>query len=364
MKRLKLALIGAGNIMQTRHLPALVSAGQNRFELVGLVDRTREKCERVARQFGIPQWAVCGESKQFGSIPWLVDAEAVIIATPPKQHAPIVRSCLSLGRHVLVEKPFVTDLAEGRTIIDSAAKGALVLAVNQNFQFSQSFHKLQQLIATGELGMVKSFYCVQFSNDTRRLPVWGDDLPLGLFYDESPHVFYLLRRFGGGDVTVKDVTVVGSTTGKNTPQVLNVAVEVNGLPGTVYCNFESPICEWLFIVFGTRRCGVVDMFRDILTVLPNDGRHLMKEVFTSSFLATAQHWRGFIANGFRYVRHRLHYGTDVTHANFHQAITTGDQRVLWNMTGQDGLKVNATQHAVVSLARQRTARGTVAEPNG
>ncbi len=187
---------------------------------------------------------------------------------------------------------------------------------------------------------------------------------MGLFYDESPHVFYLLRRFGGGDVAIKDVAVVGSPSGKNTPQILDITVEVNGLPGTVYSNFESPICEWFFIVFGTKRYAMVDMFRDISTVLPNDGQHLMKEVFTTSFLTTFQHWRGFIANGVKYVRHRLHYGMDITHANFYTAITTGDRSVLWNMSGEHGLAVNIAQHAVASRAATGAGRPTDKEPGG
>jgi scyllo-inositol 2-dehydrogenase (NADP+) len=348
MKRLKLGLIGAGNIMQSRHLPALVAAGRERFELAVIADHKPENGARAAKQFGIAQAVTCADSGQLKSISQLQEVDAVIIATPPKQHAAAVRACLDLGKHVLVEKPFVTDLAEGRALIDLAAQRKLVLAVNQNFQFSSSFLKLQRLIAGGQLGTVKSFYCLQFSNDTRRLPVWGDDLPLGLFYDESPHVFYLMRRFGGGEVAIKSVSSVPSRSGKNTPQILDIAIEVNGLPGTIYSNFESPVCEWFFCVFGTDRYAMVDMFRDILTVLPNDGQHLMKEVFTSSFLATAHHWRGFVANGWKYVRHRLHYGMDITHANFHTAITTGDQAVLWNMSGEHGLAVNIAQHAVAS----------------
>jgi predicted dehydrogenase len=248
----------------------------------------------------------------------------------------------------LVEKPFVTKLSDGRALIELAAEKNLVLAVNQNFQFSSAFSRLEQLIHNGKLGALKSFYCIQFSNDTRRLPIWGDDLPLGLFYDESPHVFYLLRRFSKGELTVKQVSHIRSSQKQNTPQILNVEVDANGLPATIYSNFESPICEWYFIVFGEKQYAMVDMFRDILTVLPNDGQHLMKEVFTSSFLASWQHWRGFIANGFKYVRRRLHYGMDVTHERFYQAIVSGDRSQLENISGEAGLAVNIAQHEVVS----------------
>jgi predicted dehydrogenase len=352
--KIKLALIGAGNIMRTRHLPALKS-NLNRFELTGILDPSAERAKEVASHFGIPNHAavkpgrLCEEK-------WFQDSEAVIIATPPKTHASAVEACLLANKHVLVEKPFVTSLEEGARLVSLAEQRQRILAVNQNFQFSSSFQRLETLLERGDLGAIRSFYCIQFSNDTRRLPSWGDELPLGLFYDESPHAFYLLRRFSKGELSIADVSYRKSLRTNNTPQILDINLFANGIPATVYSNFESPICEWYFIVFGDQKYAMVDLFRDIITVLPNDGQHLMKEVFTTSFLATIQHWRGFVRNGFKYIRKRLHYGMDCTHRNFHAAITTGDQEILFNMTGRDGLKVNEAQFAVAAKVSESQSR--------
>ena len=349
MKKLKVILVGAGNIMQSRHVPALATA-PDKFEISGVIDRSSERAESLANRCGVSSYAAAS-AEEFRKFEWFSAADAVIAATPPSDHAEVIRECLNEGKHVLMEKPFVTDLSEGEKLTSLASEKNLVLAVNHNFQFSRSFLKLGRLIESGKLGKVRSFYCIQFSNDTRRLPSWGDDLPLGLFYDESPHAFYLLRRFGKGEIEIKDVSCRKSLNKKNTPQILDINLEVNGTPGTVYSNFESPICEWYFIVFGEKNYAMVDLFRDIITVLPDDGQHLMKEVFTSSFLATFHHWRGFISNGFRYVRHRLHYGMDVTHDNFYRAVVHGDNAALHNMNGVDGLAVNRAQHEVARAVR-------------
>jgi len=349
MKRINLALIGAGNVMQSRHLPALIHDSQ-RFNIIGIVDRTKEKCESVARKFKIPYWA---ETQDPSSIDWMDEIEAVIIATPPMQHADLINSSLKLGKHVLVEKPFVIDIEYGESLINYASQHQLVLAVNHNFQFSKSFSKSWRLLIGNNFGKLKSFYCIQFSSDTRRLPLWADDLPLGLFYDESPHAFYLLKRFGGGGIKIEDVSYVPSTCGKATPHLLNISIDANGIPAMIYSNFVSPINEWVFVIIGTKRIALINMFLDIITVLPNDGKHLMKDVFTSSVLATIQHWSGFISSGFDCVRNRLHYGMDVTHANFHKAITTGNLNVLTNMKGEDGLAVNLAQHEVIDFVNRK-----------
>jgi scyllo-inositol 2-dehydrogenase (NADP+) len=346
MKPLKLGIIGAGNIVRTRHLPEF-KLSKNRYNLVGIVDRDRNRAQDVATAFGIPNYG-SAESNQYLDQQWFNELDAVLVATPPLTHASIIDSCLACNKHVIVEKPFVVDIEHGRRILDLAAKKDLVLSVNHNFQFSSSFNKLRSLIACGDLGDIVSILASQFSNDTRRLPSWGDNLPLGLFYDESPHFFYLIQSFCGGELKIRNVDIIPHANKKNTPHIINVNIDANGIPTTVYCNFVSPICEWNFIVFGSRKFAMVDLFRDIITVLPNDGQHLMKEVFTTSWLSTAQHWQGFVRNGFKYIRNRLHYGMDATHRNFYEAIRNNNPAAIASMSGMDGLNVNIHQHTIAS----------------
>lgn len=349
MRKIKIGLIGTGNIMRNRHLPALIDANPNMFEIIGAMNINADKAQEVAKKFNIPNSSGYQKYEDLDNMEWFDEVEAVIIATPPKEHYAMVKKCLELDKHVLVEKPFVTDVTQGEELLALAKKKNLILAVNHNFQYSPAFSRLQKLIDNGSIGEIKSFYLFQVSNETRRLPIWGDDLPLGLFYDESPHFFYLLRRFSQGELEVKNVYKVASDHKENTPQTINADLLANGIPTSVYVNFESPICEWVFAVVGSKQLASVDMFRDILTVLPNDGQHLMKEVFKTSFKATWDHWVGFITNGFKYIRHKLHYGTDITQAMFYNAIVNQDSSELINMSGEDGLAVNKVQHDIANF---------------
>ena len=43
-----------------------------------------------------------------------LDADAVVIVTPPSSHGDLAIAALEAGRHVLVEKPLAPTLAEGR----------------------------------------------------------------------------------------------------------------------------------------------------------------------------------------------------------------------------------------------------------
>lgn len=346
MKKLKLGLIGAGNIIKTRHLPALLK-NKDLFEIIGIVDVKGENSKNLAEKFNIQNFSKYTKYDDLDNLTWFKNIDAVIIGIPPKEHYAMVKKCLLLGKHVLVEKPFVVNLEEGKELIKLAKTKKLVLAVNHNFQFSNAFSKLDKVIKTGKIGKIRSIYGTQFSNDTRRLPIWCEELPLGLFYDESPHFFYLLNKYAGKDLILKNVFCNKSKIKDSTPQSLSIELVSNNIPISIYLNFESPICEWYFCVIGEKSMAVVDLFRDILIVLPNDGQHLGKEVMTTSILTTWQHWNGVVTNGFAYLIKKLFYGFTATHKNFYDAILNKKQSCLKGMSAEDGLNVNIIQHLVV-----------------
>lgn len=346
MKKIKIGLIGAGNIIKSRHLPALKSV-KNKFEIIGILDVKGENSKILAKKYNIPNFSKYEKYDDLDKMEWFKQINAVIIGIPPKEHYQMVKKCLLLGKHVLVEKPFVVNIKEGEELIKLAKRKKLILAVNHNFQFSRAFSKLEKEVINKNLGKIRSFYGVQFSNDTRRLPVWSEELPLGLFYDESPHFFYLLKKFAGSNINIENVFCNKSKVKESTPQLLTIEAKSNDVPISIYLNFESPICEWYFMIIGEKKIAIVDLFRDILILLPNDGQHLGKEVLTTSFMSTWQHWKGFFVNGFLYSTGKLFYGFTETHNNFYRAIMKKDNKKLVNMSAADGLFVNKLQHLIV-----------------
>ncbi|MHC1576775.1 MAG: Gfo/Idh/MocA family protein, partial [Methanosarcinaceae archaeon] len=261
MKKLRIALVGVGNIMQRRHIPAIQAS--KLFDVVGIIDKNDSHISQYRKKFGYENHGNISDIKK---IKWLKDVEAVIIATPPLTHGMVIERFLREGKHVLVEKPFVVDLDHGRGLLDLAKEKGLILAVNQNFQYTNSFIKVEKLLKEERIGPIRSFNCIQYTNDTRDLPKWAEDLPLGLFYDESPHFFYLLRKFGGRSLKIHDVQYVPSSLERVTPHILNISMTAGEIPVQIYCNFESPICEWYFNVITDNYFISVDMFRDILVM--------------------------------------------------------------------------------------------------
>ena len=80
--------------------------------------------------------------------------DAVVIATPNEQHAPLAIAALAAGKHVLVDKPFALDVAEAETVLAAARNAGRIATVFQNRRFDADFLTLQSLLAEGTLGDV------------------------------------------------------------------------------------------------------------------------------------------------------------------------------------------------------------------
>lgn len=80
--------------------------------------------------------------------------DAVLIATPSKFHASMVRKALERGLHVFCEKPFVMSVAEGQPLVELAAQKGLVTQVGYHYRFVGAFQEAARIVRSGGLGQV------------------------------------------------------------------------------------------------------------------------------------------------------------------------------------------------------------------
>jgi predicted dehydrogenase len=348
LSKIRIAAIGLGWVSQHRHLPSI--RRNPAFELAGVVDRHPGHAAAVAKKFGLKHHAETADLKQ---VPWLNEIDALVIGSAPMSHAVLANEALALGKHVLTEKPFCMNLVEGESMVNAAREASRILAIVHNFQFSKAARKLERDIGTGKIGAIRRIAAMQLGNPRRRLPVWYPELPLGLFYDESPHFFYMLRKFAGGKMRLvsghslkasPSVQDAGST-----PAAVSLSYRTaTGLPVTIDCNFESPVSEWYLAVHGENALGIVDIFRDIYIRLPNDQQHSPLQIIRSSALATLQHWVQHVPNGIQFLTGRLDYGNDEVFARFAHAIHTSTPPQ--GIGAEDALSVLKMQHEAIAAA--------------
>src|SRR3954462_6052569 len=137
--RPRIGLIGCGGITEY-HLRAYKAAG---YDVAALCDRTIAKARRRQREF-YPAATVYADYRE---VLRRADIEVVDIATHPEERVAIMRAAIAAGKHVLSQKPFVTDLDAGERLCDLAERKGVRLAVNQNGRWAPHFSYLRNAIA-------------------------------------------------------------------------------------------------------------------------------------------------------------------------------------------------------------------------
>lgn len=344
---MKIAIVGAGNISNTRHIPALKL--QAEVEIIGVVSNDFAKIERTLKKYtSISHSLILNDSssieEQLAECVWFInEVDAVIIGTPPREHYRLVKACLNLNKHVLVEKPFVMLPDEATELRKISNDNNLILMIMHSFQYSPGMLRLKKRFSEGEFGEIKSIFEVQLTNRNRRLPKWYNDLPLGLFFDEAAHFFYTARYFGGELEFLNANAFMNNN--ENTPRHLQVQLMAGSTPVQMYMNFNSPICEWLFILIGEKKIAVYDYFKDILIVLDNDNQHLSKDVLLTFFSFIRQYITGFIFSGFKMSLGKLLYGHDYAVKLFINSIKTGE--ISFELSSDLGYEVIKAMNDVV-----------------
>lgn len=352
MKKIRICIIGAGNISNTRHIPAIIK--NKKLELVGIVSDEQKKLDRTKNKYPFLKNELLLDitkniEEQLSKCEWFINqVDAVVIGVPPYQHYPMVKASLILEKHTLIEKPMMMNELECEEVIKLSNENNLILNVMHSFQYASGIKEMNRRFQNGEFGQLKSIFEIQLTNRRRRLPVWYNELPLGLYYDEAAHFFYCARRFGG-ELKVLNAHAQFNGRDDNTPRFLQVQLKAGDVPVQMYMNFDSPICEWGILLICEEKIAIYDYFKDILIVLKNDKEHLAKEVLINSSQFTLQFWRGFIKNGLKMVRHKLLYGHDESIEIFTNSIVTG--KVDYNLSAQLGKEVVTNMNEVIRYVK-------------
>ncbi|MDB6175732.1 MAG: Gfo/Idh/MocA family oxidoreductase [Chthoniobacteraceae bacterium] len=174
--RPRIGLIGCGGIADY-HLQA---AKAQEVEVAAFYNPSIEKA-RNRRDSYFPQGHVCASVEELLMYPGV---EVVDIATHADVRGPLIEAALRAGKHVLSQKPFTLDLAEGRRLVLLARDLGLCLAVNQNGRWAPYFSYLLQAASSGLLGEMQTLELTMN---------WDHTWIQGTAFEQMPHL--LLQDF-------------------------------------------------------------------------------------------------------------------------------------------------------------------------
>ena len=182
-----IAMIGCGGITK-HHLAAYRSMG---YRVVALCDVDQQRAD-ARRAAYYPDAQVYTDHKELLRRD---DIEVVDITTHPPVRPPIIEAALHAGKHVLSQKPFVTDIDVGQRLVALAEQRNRELAINQNGRWAPHFSYARQAIAAGLLGEVTGVHISVHWNHG-----WVSGTPFEqvkhlILFDYAIHWFDIVRCF-------------------------------------------------------------------------------------------------------------------------------------------------------------------------
>jgi predicted dehydrogenase len=178
---------------------------------------------------------------------------AVAIATPAATHFDLVRSALEAGKHVLVEKPLTSSVAEGVKLAALARRSELVLMCDHTYCYTPAVQRIRELIRGGQIGEI------QFV-DSVRINLGLVQPDVDVLWDLAPHDLSVLDFVLPEDVRPVAVAAhTGDPIGAGLPCLAYLSVWLsNGALAHVHVNWLSPTKIRTTVFGGSRRTIVWD----------------------------------------------------------------------------------------------------------
>ena len=176
------------------YMPAL--AKHPHADVRAVVGRNLDHTREFAAQWKIPN--------AYASLEDLLSSEtvdAVIIASPNKQHYPLAMTALAHGKHVLCEKPLAMNYTEAIHIAQAAERAGVKTMVPFTYRFMPTARYLKELIEQGYIGRpyhLNLRYYTGYGRDGQYM--WRFDLGesgSGVVGDLGTHWLYLADWFYG-----------------------------------------------------------------------------------------------------------------------------------------------------------------------
>jgi predicted dehydrogenase len=147
------AMVGLGVISMQHFMPGLKDAKQSK--LTGLVSGHRDKAEKQAAEYGVPQSSIYSYDN-FDSIRDNKAIDAVYIALPNNMHAEYTIRAAKAGKHVFCEKPMATSVDDCKAMIQACRDNNVKLIIAYRCQLEPTNLRAIGLIRDGSLGQVQA----------------------------------------------------------------------------------------------------------------------------------------------------------------------------------------------------------------
>jgi predicted dehydrogenase len=191
-RKIRYALVGAGNIAQVAVLPGIRNAGEN-SELVAIVSGDADKRRVLAEQHGVEH---TGSYEELEQVLERGRVDAVYIATPNHLHREHTERAARAKVHVLCEKPMAPTIADCEAMRDVCRAEGVQLMLAYRLHFDEATIAALEIVQSGQIGRPKLFTSLLTQQvrpgdiRTRHQPGAGGLFDLGVYpINAARHLF-------------------------------------------------------------------------------------------------------------------------------------------------------------------------------
>src|SRR5437762_4651564 len=176
----------------------------------------------------------------------------VIIATPAASHFSLARQVLEAGKHVFVEKPLATKVAEVDELSRRAAERNLVVMTGHTFVYNSAVRHVKRLIDAGDLGDLRYIY-------SQRLNLGRIRSDIDALWNFAPHDISIIQYWLGNPDPISIGRQGMAYMQKGIDDVVFLSLEYPGkVIANVHVSWLDPQKVRKMIIVGSRKMVVYD----------------------------------------------------------------------------------------------------------
>lgn len=172
MEKIKLGIIGCGNIARGKHIPSIKQIPE--AEIVAFCDIIPERAEAAKQFYGNENAKTYTNYHDLLAIP---EIDAVYVLTQNRLHSEMSVAALEAGKNVMCEKPMAIDGAHAKLMLDAQQKSGKLLTIGYQHRHDLDIQYVRKEVQNGVFGDI--YYAKARVLRRRGVPTHG------VFLDEN-----------------------------------------------------------------------------------------------------------------------------------------------------------------------------------
>lgn len=247
---LKIGMVGSGGIARV-HTESLAKIPH--ISIAGAFDTAPEKARSMAERYG---------GIAYGDLDsMLAEMDVVYICTTPKFHRDAVIRAVEAGVHIFCEKPMTVSLEDAQMVVDAVKSSNIRFTMGFNFRFMPALKRLKELVESGKLGNLYSYWSIRDLWSPHRPPNWRTDprFLCGMTIESLSHDFDLMRWIAGDAASVMGRVATSRSDIEGYDNIVNALITMkSGTIANIQASWASHVSINQYGVIGTLGSAVCE----------------------------------------------------------------------------------------------------------